>query len=132
MLKFAPIFTEHAVLQREKPVRIFGSCKDGSTVTLRLGSISRSSVPAAGGRWEIILPPLPAGGPYTISITDGTETAEIADVMIGEVWLCGGQSNIHLVGCLDCQLPGRILPGHHQNCHSTGCGAQTGGDCPSF
>ena len=96
MLKFAPIFTDHAVLQREKPVRIFGSCQDGNRVTLHLGDITAVSNPAVNGRWEITLAPLPAGGPHTISITDGTESCEISDIMIGEVWLCGGQSNMEL------------------------------------
>ncbi len=96
MLKFAPIFTDHAVLQREKPVRIFGSCQDGNRITLRLGDITSVSNPAVNGRWEITLAPLPAGGPHTISITDGTESCEIRDIMIGEVWLCGGQSNMEL------------------------------------
>ncbi len=96
MLKFAPIFTNHAVLQREKPVCIFGQCREGAVITLTLGSITCTSVPADGGRWEVILPPLPAGGPYTLTITDGTESAEITDIMFGEVWLCGGQSNMEL------------------------------------
>ncbi len=96
MLTFAPIFTDHAVLQREKPVCIWGSCTDGTAVTLQLGDISLTSIPAVNGRWEILLPPLPAGGPYTLSVSDGTDTLTLSDIMVGEVWLCGGQSNMEL------------------------------------
>ncbi len=96
MLKFAPIFTDHAVLQRQKPVCIFGQCDNAASVTLRLGDIICQSAPAVNGRWEILLPPLPAGGPYSLSITDGTDTVTLSDIMLGEVWLCGGQSNMEL------------------------------------
>lgn len=96
MLKTAPIFTDHAVLQREKVVHIWGTGTDGTTVTLQLGNITRTSAPVSGGRWEILLPPLPAGGPYEITLTDGTDTIVLRDIMIGEVWLCGGQSNMEL------------------------------------
>ena len=61
MMTLAPIFTDHAVLQREKPVCIFGTCTDGAVITLTMGDIACESNPAADGRWEIILPPLPAG-----------------------------------------------------------------------
>ncbi len=96
MLKLAPIFTDHAVLQREKCIRIFGQCDDGAVVTLQLGDITRTSVPAHNGAWEILLPPLPAGGPYALTVTDGTDTITLHDIMLGEVWLCGGQSNMEL------------------------------------
>lgn len=96
MMTLAPIFTDHAVLQREKPVCIFGTCTDGAVITLTMGDIACKSNPAADGRWEIILPPLPAGGPYTLSVTDGQESLTISDIMVGEVWLCGGQSNMEL------------------------------------
>lgn len=96
MLKLAPIFTDHAVFQREKPVCIWGTGTNSSTVTVRLGAVSCVSAPVSGDRWEILLPPLPAGGPYEMTITDGTDTIVLHDIMLGEVWLCGGQSNMEL------------------------------------
>ncbi len=96
MMTLAPIFTDHAVLQREKPVCIWGSCTDGAVVALTMGNLVYKSSPALNGRWEIILPPLPAGGPYTLSVSDGTDTLALSDIMVGEVWLCGGQSNMEL------------------------------------
>ncbi|MBE6826707.1 MAG: sialate O-acetylesterase [Oscillospiraceae bacterium] len=96
MLKAAPIFTDHAVLQREKNIWFFGTAPEGAIVTLTLGSLTQTSAPAHNGRWELLLPPLPAGGPYDITLTDGTDTLTLHDIMIGEVWLCGGQSNMEL------------------------------------
>lgn len=94
MLKLAPIFTDHAVLQREKPLRLFGTGTDGTQVVVMFPGLMRRSAPVHDGRWEITLPPQPAGGPYTIAVSDGTDTITLEDVMIGEVWLCGGQSNM--------------------------------------
>ncbi len=96
MLTFAPIFTDHAVLQREKPIRLFGTGTKGTIVTAALGNLTCDSAQIAEERWEITLPPLPAGGPYELHISDGTDTVTLRDIMLGEVWLCGGQSNMEL------------------------------------
>lgn len=96
MLKPAPIFTDHMVLQREKPLRFWGTGEDETIVTVALGKLT-GTADVRDGRWEMTLPPLPAGGPYTLSVSDGLETLQFEDVMLGEVWLCGGQSNMELV-----------------------------------
>ena len=96
MLKPAPIFKDHMVLQREKPLRIWGSGENDTVVTAALGSLT-GTAPVRDGKWEMTLPPLPAGGPYTLELSDGTDTVALHDVMLGEVWLCGGQSNMELV-----------------------------------
>ncbi len=95
MLTFAPIFTDHAVLQREKPIRLFGTGDENTIVTARLMGVS-AEAPVHDGCWEIVLPPLPAGGPCTLTISDGTQAVSLEDIMLGEVWLCGGQSNMEL------------------------------------
>lgn len=95
MLKFAPIFSDHMVLQREKPLRIWGTGESHADVTVTLGSLS-GTAQVRDGRWSVTLPALPAGGPYTLTAADGTETQTLTDVMLGEVWLCGGQSNMEL------------------------------------
>lgn len=96
MLRLAPIFTDHMVLQREKPVRIWGRAESGSDITAHLGD-ARGYARAENGAWEILLPPMPAGGPHTLEIACGLEEIHLEDVMLGEVWLCGGQSNMELV-----------------------------------
>lgn len=94
MLKLAPLFSHHSVFQRNKPIAVFGSC-DKETVTVSLNGHTVSSA-VKDGKFLLHLPQMTAGGPYVMTVTDGTDTIELTDVMIGEVWLCGGQSNMEL------------------------------------
>lgn len=91
MLHLANVFGAHMVLQQGKDIAIFGEA-DGE-VTVALGGHS-ATAQASGGRFLAKLPPMRAGGPHTLTVRCGGETATIEDVMIGEVWLCGGQSNM--------------------------------------
>lgn len=91
MLRLANVFGAHMVLQRDKEIAVFGEA-DGE-VRVTLGESSACAKPR-NGRFIAKLPPMKAGGPYTMTVTCGGETAAIEDVMIGEVWLCGGQSNM--------------------------------------
>ena len=81
------------VLQRDKPIIIWGWAAPGETVTVQLGTASQSTQANARGEWKITLPAMDAGGPYVLKIS-GSNTVEYDDVMIGEVWLCSGQSNM--------------------------------------
>ncbi|MBR3631300.1 MAG: sialate O-acetylesterase [Oscillospiraceae bacterium] len=114
MLKLAPIFKDHLVLQREKPLHIWGNAEDGSLITAAIGSVS-AQAETVNGAWHAVLPPLPAGGPYTLTVSDGSETLSLNDVMLGEVWLCGGQSNMELV-VKDAAHPGELL----RDCEESG------------
>jgi sialate O-acetylesterase len=92
-LRLAAVFTDHMVLSRNKNLRIFGTAPDGASVTVSLaGQTVRTA--AYGDRFEAALAPLPAGGPHTLSVTDGETTLNFQDVMIGDVYLAGGQSNM--------------------------------------
>jgi sialate O-acetylesterase len=93
----APMVQDHAVLQRGKPIPLWGAAKPGVSVTVALG-LDVATITADGeGRWRTVLPALPAGGPYTLlaKSSDG-ETQTIRDVLIGDVFLCSGQSNMEL------------------------------------
>ncbi|MEM6917111.1 MAG: sialate O-acetylesterase, partial [Verrucomicrobiota bacterium] len=86
------LFTDHMVLQRDLPIRVYGTGKDGETVQVTLdGETSSTSV--EDGEWLVTLPARNAGGPYELTI-EGSETHTIRDVMVGDVWLCTGQSNM--------------------------------------
>ncbi len=87
------VFAEHMVLQRDREVPIWGWDRPGQTVTVTIGDKAQSARAAENGRWQVALPPLPAGGPHTLTIT-GSETRKIADILVGEVWLASGQSNM--------------------------------------
>jgi len=81
------------VLQRGKPDRIWGWAKPGTEITVRLGGKMAAGVAAPDGRWEVQIEPPAAGGPYVLEI-DGPRKIEFRDVLVGDVWLCGGQSNM--------------------------------------
>ncbi|HSY42977.1 MAG TPA: sialate O-acetylesterase [Candidatus Acidoferrum sp.] len=87
------VFGSHMVLQRDKPIIIWGWAGPGETVTVTLGSTSQTAQANARGEWKATLAAMPAGGPYTLTVS-GSSTVKYDDVMIGEVWLCSGQSNM--------------------------------------
>lgn len=82
-----------AILQRGQPINLSGADQPGQRVTLVFAPGTFTAVTAADGRWQIALPPLTAGGPHTLVFT-GSTTRTVADVLIGEVWLASGQSNM--------------------------------------
>ena len=94
----ASLFTDHMVLQRNTNVTVWGQADVGSTVVVT-GSWESPSVPAqtvvdSQGRWSVKLPTPAAGGPYSVSIKSADEAVVLNDVLIGEVWICSGQSNM--------------------------------------
>jgi sialate O-acetylesterase len=87
-----PLFGNGAVLQRDRPIRVTGRATAGETVTVALGPVQASTRAGADGRFEAMLPATPAGGPFTLTANTATAT----DVMIGDVFLCSGQSNMEM------------------------------------
>ena len=96
MLITAAIFSNHMVLQRNKRIAVWGK-GDASTVSVCLQKQEQQicvEQEIKGGTWFAELPPQEAGGPYRLVVTSGEESIAFEDVMIGEVWLAGGQSNM--------------------------------------
>lgn len=92
--RLARIFTDHAVLQREKPLPIWGWAKPNSSVKVNLGSQSQNVQADTSGKWVARFSPFKAGGPYTLMAVSGTDTVLLNDILMGDVWLCSGQSNM--------------------------------------
>lgn len=92
-VRLAGIFGEHMVLQREAPIPVWGTAPAGETVQVALHGRTRSARAGADGRWAVQLPAVPAGGPYTLRVKAGN-TLVLNDVLVGDVWLCSGQSNM--------------------------------------
>src|SRR5882762_7089868 len=89
----SPIFADNMVLQRGKPNTIWGWSTPGQTVQVEIAGHNASGVTGANGRWQVqIVSPAP-GGPYSIKVT-GPQTVVLHEVLVGDVWLCGGQSNM--------------------------------------
>ena len=89
----SPVFADHMVLQRDKLNRFWGWTEPSRTVSVEINGKSASSTAGADGKWVVTLPVPPAGGPYTVKIS-GPQTILLTDVLVGDVWLCGGQSNM--------------------------------------
>lgn len=87
------LVADHMVLQRDRPVAVWGWADPGGTVTVRLADATASATVGADGMWRVELPAMNAGGPYTVTI-EGAETITVHDVLVGEVWLASGQSNM--------------------------------------
>lgn len=92
-VKLPSIFGDHAVVQRDKPIRVWGWADRGETVTVSLGDESKTVTAGAEGKWSVALGARKAGGPLVLKVA-GKNTIELSDVMIGEVWLASGQSNM--------------------------------------
>lgn len=88
------LFSDGAVLQRGRPVNVWGWAEAGESVTVQLGRQQAVAVAAADGRWQVTLSAQKAGGPYTLTATAASGSATVQDVWLGDVWLCSGQSNI--------------------------------------
>jgi sialate O-acetylesterase len=86
------LFTDHMVLQRDKPVKVWGTADSGETIKVTLGE-QTVEADAKDGNWQVELKPIPAGGPHTLTI-EGRNKIEFEDVLVGEVWIASGQSNM--------------------------------------
>jgi sialate O-acetylesterase len=89
------MFGDFMVLQRDKPNRIWGWSRAGEKIIVEIAGVSVSAFAGSDGRWEAQFQPPPAGGPYAIRVT-GPQTVEFHEILVGDVWLCGGQSNMAL------------------------------------
>ena len=93
-LGLASPFSDHAVLQREMPVPIWGSADAGKEVTVAFRKQTQTVKADKDGKWHLKLDALEAGGPDELSVSCGDEKIAIADVLVGEVWVGSGQSNM--------------------------------------
>ena len=93
-LKLPAILSDHMVLQQKQANPIWGWDKPGTKVTVSFAGQTHSAVAAADGKWTVKLSPVAANAtPQTLAIT-GSSQREIRDVLVGEVWMCSGQSNM--------------------------------------
>jgi len=93
-LKLGTTFTDNMVLQRDRDLAIWGESDPGSSISIHVGTNSASAVADAQGHWSTSLKPLPVGGPYSATISNGIESIGLKNILSGDVWLCSGQSNM--------------------------------------
>jgi sialate O-acetylesterase len=84
----------HMVLQRDRPVPIWGWAAPGEAVSVLFRAKTYTATAGPDGRWQAIMLAQPAGGPFELTVK-GENTVELTDVLVGDVWLASGQSNMH-------------------------------------
>lgn len=94
-LSVSVLFGENSVWQRGLPVALRGTASPGSAVTFASASLGEGTARAGeDGRWTLSLAAMPAGGPYTYTLSSGGAQVKISDVYVGDVFICSGQSNM--------------------------------------
>ncbi|MFH1496716.1 MAG: sialate O-acetylesterase [Verrucomicrobiota bacterium] len=96
-LRLASPFQDHAVLQRDQTLPVWGWAEPDTRVRVTLAGHEAHALSNAQGDWLVRLPALPAGGPHTLAVESPAngETLTISDLLVGEVWLASGQSNMN-------------------------------------
>jgi len=89
------LFTDNMVLQQKQDIPIWGKAESGGEVLVKLNQQQKKTIVDDDGNWKVSLSPVPAGGPYELVIS-GEENYTIKNVMVGEVWICSGQSNMEM------------------------------------
>ncbi|HRK33246.1 MAG TPA: sialate O-acetylesterase [Candidatus Hydrogenedentes bacterium] len=90
------IFGDGMVMQRGKPVAIWGSATPGARIRVAMADQRAEAMAGESGAWRVYLGPFTAGGPHTLTIRAGKLSRTVNDVLVGEVWLCSGQSNMQM------------------------------------
>lgn len=93
MIRLHAMFTDHMVLQREKAVPVWGTGSDGERVAVECRG-QRVETVIQDGSWRLELPPMDAGGPFELKVSSEEQVIVVRDVLFGDVWLAGGQSNM--------------------------------------
>jgi sialate O-acetylesterase len=94
-LRLPSIFANHMVLQQNQRIPVWGWCTPNAPVTVHLAAQTKSATADASGQWKVHLDPIPANAnPQTFTVSSGEESISLRDVLVGEVWLCAGQSNM--------------------------------------
>ncbi|HQY89326.1 MAG TPA: hypothetical protein PK402_11755, partial [Tepidisphaeraceae bacterium] len=90
------MFGDHMVLQRGAPIPIFGSATSGESITVEFDGQKKSTRAGEDGKWRIDLDAHEAGGPFELIVTGEKGVTKFVDVLVGEVWIASGQSNMEM------------------------------------
>lgn len=92
---FDPVFSDHAVLQRDRPLEVWGQAPAKARLTVEIAGQAVQAKADKAGHWRARLAPLAAGGPYELKLTQAKgDSRALSDIMVGDVFLCSGQSNM--------------------------------------
>lgn len=93
-LQMPAVYGDNMVLQRGRALTLKGTANGGEEVTVKIGKQRKKAVTGMDGCWQVVLEPLEAGGPYELSVKTVGKSLVFKNVLVGEVWLCSGQSNM--------------------------------------
>lgn len=93
-LQLPNLFSNNMVLQRNQPIRFWGTANGGTTVSITFNQQHQTVTANQFGHWEVSFPPMQAGGPYTATIANEATKVELTNLLIGDLWVCSGQSNM--------------------------------------
>lgn len=93
-LQMAPVYSDNMVLQRRSKIAIKGTANAGEKISVQFAKQKKTVHAGANGKWMVELDPMEAGGPYTLTIQSPSKKLIYNNVLMGEVWLCSGQSNM--------------------------------------
>ena len=93
-LQMPNVFSDDMVLQRNKPIPVFGRADANEEITVTFSKQTKKAHCDSDGNWKVIFDGLPAGGPYTLTVQSKDKKIEFTNILMGDVWLCSGQSNM--------------------------------------
>ncbi|WP_419702019.1 sialate O-acetylesterase [Mucilaginibacter sp. NFX135] len=92
-VRLPKLISNGMVLQRDTKIKIWGWASPGENITVKFNNKTFKTITTSDGKWTVTLPAMKAGGPFTMKI-DGTNQILLSDILIGDVWICSGQSNM--------------------------------------
>jgi sialate O-acetylesterase len=93
-LQMLSVFANDMVLQRNKPIPFFGTADANEQVTVSFSKQTKKTKSDSDGKWKVVFDAMPAGGPYTLTVKSKNKKIEFTNILMGDVWLCSGQSNM--------------------------------------
>lgn len=123
-VKLPALLSDHMVLQREKPVPIWGTAEPGEKIIVAIAGQTHETQADDQGKWRVALTPLSVGEPLTL-VVEGNNRLEVKDILVGEVWICSGQSNMQwslsrIEGCRPGTADGQESADSVVDCESSG------------
>src|SRR5579862_9160852 len=91
----SPVFSSHMVIQRDRSNAIWGWTSPGERVSVTVADHRADAVADSTGKWIVHFSPPRVGGPYTMDV-DGPKHVHLDDILVGDVWICSGQSNMEM------------------------------------
>lgn len=94
-LKLPALFASHMVLQRDQDIPVYGTANANERITVVFNRVKKTVITGKDGKWKVVFPGMSQGGPYELLVSDRKKKIILNDILMGDVWLCSGQSNMY-------------------------------------